>query len=450
MSKDIRLKKGVDIKLNGVAEKSYLSVPSSDIYAARPADFHGVVPKLLVREGAKVEAGTALFYDKTNEKIRFASPVSGEVIEIRRGEKRKILEIKVRPDGKDTLKNFGSANPANLSREEIIEKMLEGCVWPFVMQLPFAVIANPLDVPKGVFISAFDSAPLAADVDFTTEGKSELFQAGVDVLAKLTTGKVHLNVNGNGSPSSVFTGAQGVQINRVSGPHPAGNVGVQIHHISPMNKGEVAWSVKPQDVIAIGKLFKDGVYDAERVIALVGSQVEKPAYVKIKQGASIKTLIDTNVKAGDNRCISGNVLTGTHIPGDGFFGYYDTELTVIPEGKEQEFLGWALPGGHKFSLSRTFLSFLSPNKSYDLNTNMNGEERALVVTGEYEKLLPMDIYPMHFIKACMIGDIELLENLGVYEVSPEDFALCEFACTSKTEIQTVVREALDMVRKECS
>ncbi len=356
----------------------------------------------------------------------------------------------VKADAEITYKEFSKAEAKNLSREQIIEQMLAAGVWPFVRQRPFAVIANPVDMPKAVFISAFDSAPLACDSDFVLHGMKKEFQAGLDIVTKLTEGTTHLNIDGNSNSSEVFTNAKGVQINKISGPHPAGNVGIQIHHIDPINKGEVVWYMYPQDVIAIGRLFSEGKYDATRLVALAGSQVEKPRYYRSMQGAAITTMTEGNIKEGDNRFINGNVLTGTHIAADGNLGFYNNEISVIPEGKEQDFLGWLLPGFSKFSLSRTFFSWINPKKEYAISANMNGEERAYVVTGQYEKVLPMDVYPQHLIKAIMIGDIELMENLGIYEVAEEDFALCEFACTSKIPVQEILREGLDLVRKECS
>ena len=450
MSKDIRIKKGESIKLKGSANRVYANIPASEYYLVKPSDFTGLTPKLTVKVGDKVQAGSSLFFDKENPSVIISSPVSGEVSEIRRGEKRKILAVVVKADAEITYKEFSKAEAKDLSREQIIEQMLAAGVWPFVRQRPFAVIANPADMPKAVFISAFDSAPLACDNDFILHGMEKEFQAGLDIVTKLTEGTTHLNIDGNSNSSSVFTSAKGVQINNVSGPHPAGNVGIQIHHIDPINKGEVVWYMYPQDVIAIGRLFSKGIYDATRLIALAGSQVEKPRYYRSMQGAAIATMTKGNIKEGDNRFINGNVLTGTHIAADGNLGFYNNEISVIPEGKEQDFLGWLLPSFSKFSLSRTFFSWINPKKEYSISANMNGEERAYVVTGQYESVLPMDVYPQHLIKAIMIGDIELMENLGIYEVAEEDFALCEFACTSKIPVQEILREGLDLVRKECS
>ena len=450
MSKKIRLKKGLNINLIGEAEKVYASVKSTDNYVVKPTDFHGLTPKLAVKVGDRVKAGTTLFFDKYNDKVNFSSPVSGEVTAIERGAKRKILAVVIKADAEIAYEDFAIASSDSLSREQIIDSMLMAGVWPFVRQKPYDIIANPIDMPKSIFISAFNTAPLTIDNDFALYGMDELFQKGLDYIVKLTSGKTHLNIDGNTNPSKVFTDAKGVEINKITGAHPAGNVGVQMHHIDPINKGEVVWYLEPQDVISIARLFTEGKYDISRIIALAGPQVVKPRYYRIISGASIANLLVDNLKGGDNRIISGDVLTGQQIDENGTLGFYHTTITVIEEGKEQEFLGWILPGTHKFSASKTFLSWLNPSKKYALNANMHGEERAYVMTGEYEKVLPMDIYPTQLIKACMIEDIELMENLGIYEVSPDDLALCEFVCTSKIEVQSIIRHGLDLVRKENS
>ena len=450
MSKEIRLKKGLNINLLGEADKVYASVKPTERYVVKPTDFHALTPKLAVKVGDKVKAGTTLFFDKYNDKVNFSAPVSGEVIDIVRGAKRKILEVVLKADEVIEYEHFISDTAKSISREQIIETMLKSGVWPFVRQKPYDIVANPTDMPKAIFISAFNSAPLTIDNDFALYGMDELFQKGLDYIVQLTSGKTHLNIDGTTNPSKVFTGAKGVVINKISGAHPAGNVGIQVHHIDPINKGEVVWYLQPQDVIAIARLFTEGKYDVSRIVALAGSQVKKPKYYRTIAGATVANLLVDNINEGDNRIISGDILTGQHIDVNGTLGFYDTTITVIEEGKEQEFLGWILPGLHKFSASKTFLSWLTPSKKYTLNANMHGEERAYVMTGEYEKVLPMDIFPAHLIKACMIEDIELMENLGIYEVSPEDFALCEFVCTSKIEVQTIIRNALELVRKENS
>jgi Na+-transporting NADH:ubiquinone oxidoreductase subunit A len=378
--------------------------------------------------------------------------VSGTIHLIRRGERRKILEVVVKSDEIQEYEDFGKANPKELSREAVVERLLNSGLWPMLRQRPYSIIANPTDKPKAIFISGFDTAPLAPDLDFAVKEESETFQAGIDALIKLTEGTVHLNLNADYPPSIVFTKTKGVQQNLFSGPHPAGNVGVQIHHISPINKGDLVWVVNPLDVIIIGRLFLTGTYDATKVIALAGSEIKKPRYFIVKSGVCIRSIITNNlVHTPDKvRVISGNVLTGTKVSDEGFLGYYDNMVTAITEGNHYDFVGWATPGLNKFSMSRTFFSWLMPDKKFTLHTNLNGGERAYVMTGQYEKVLPMDIYPVHLIKAILAKDIEKMENLGIYEVVEEDFALCEYVCTSKTEVQSILREGIDLMIKELS
>ncbi|MCC7333373.1 MAG: Na(+)-translocating NADH-quinone reductase subunit A [Flavobacteriales bacterium] len=449
MSKEIKIRKGVDIKLKGVAEKIYANPVNVSEIVLKPENFPTLIPKLLVKVGDKVKAGSPLFCDKENDKILFTSPISGEVVEINRAEKRRIVDVKVKSDGQSSYESFKQADTSSLTREEIIENLLKSGVWPFIRQRPYDVIANPAVKPKAIFISTFDSAPLAPDYSFVVHGQTEIFQAGLNALAKLTDGKVHLNNSGNDNVDAAFSGAKNVQINRFYGPHPAGNVGIQAHHIDPVNKGEVVWVLRALDVLTIGKLFKEGKFDASRTVAFVGSKVKSPKYIKTVLGAKITDIVSGNVEDG-GRFISGNPLSGSQISANGHLGFYDYQLSVIPEGGNDQFFGWIAPGFDKFSLSRTFCSWLTPNKEYDLNTNCNGEERAFVVTGEYEKVFPMDIYPVYLVKAMITEDIDRMEQLGVYEVAPEDFALCEYACTSKISTQKIVREALNLVKKECS
>lgn len=449
MSKTIKISRGADIKLKGAAEHILIIAEQPETVSIKPTDFHGLTPKLAVKVGDEVSAGSELFYSKYNEKIKFTSPVSGEIVEIKRGDKRKILEIKVLADKKNKHIDFGKSDPNSLSREEIISKLLSSGVWPLIRQRPYSNIANPFDKPKSIFISGFKSAPLATDVDFILHGQGELFQFGINAISKLTDGKVHLNLHADHKATGVLSNCKGVQINKFSGPHPSGNVGIQIHHVDPINKGEKVWYMDSQTVLTIGALFKDGIYDATRIVALTGSQVKKPKYYKTVIGVSLKNLLADQVEIGNNRIISGDVLSGTKTSSESYLGFYDDQITVIPEGVTPEFMGWLAPGTEKFSLSKTFFSWLTPNKEYDLTTALNGEERAFVMSGQYENVLPMDIYPVHLLKAILAEDIEQMENLGIYEVAPEDFALCEYSCTSKIDVQHIVRKGLDLIEKEC-
>lgn len=450
MSTTFIIKKGLDIKLLGEAEKTVVDL-NAEKFAVKPPDFTGVFPKVLVKEGDAVKAGTPLFFDKYRDDIYFTAPVSGKVEAIKRGAKRKLLEIIIDSDNKFEAVDFGKEDIGSLNREQIIEKMLKSGVWPVLRQRPYSVIAKPTEKPKSIFVAAYDSSPLAPDYDLIVHGHGEEFQAGLDVLTKLTDGTVHLNVDAKRTTSKVFTNSKNVQINTFSGPHPSGNVSVHISKLDPINKGEVVWYLYPQDVLTIGRLFLSGKYDAERVIALAGSEVQNPKYYKTYVGASIKGMVNGNVSDKQKRYISGTVLTGEKIESDGYVGFYDSMITVIPEGKYHEFFGWIAPGFTKFSFSRTFASrWLSPNKKRRLDTNLHGGERAFVMTGQFEKVFPFDIYPMQLIKAVMVEDIDLMENLGIYEIDHEDFALCEVIDTSKTEIQSIIRKGLDLMRIEMS
>jgi Na+-transporting NADH:ubiquinone oxidoreductase subunit A len=445
-----KIRKGLNISLAGKAEKFFGKVNASELYAVKPGDFHGLVPKLEVKEGSVVKAGTALFVDKNQPDIRFTSPVSGKVIAINRGERRVILEVVVKADNSIEYESFQAGNPLSLSRDEILKNLLMSGLWPAIRQRPYNIVASPKDIPKSIFVSAFDTAPLAPDFDFVVQGAETDFQVGINALSKLTLGKVHVNVSDEYPASHAFTHVHNARTNYFRGPHPAGNVSVQMQRIDPLNKGEVIWVVSPQDVITIGRLFMKGVYDASRLIALTGSEVTNPRYYRIIAGASVKSLTDGNVSKSHHRYISGNPLTGSQVPHSGFIGYYDSQLTVIPEGDHFEFLGWALPGFNKYSFSRSFWSWLTPEHKYTVDTNIHGGQRAFVITGLYEKVFPLNIYPMQLLKAIIAQDIDQMEKLGIYEVAEEDFALCEFICPSKTEMQTLIREGLDLMKQEMS
>jgi len=449
MSKPIKIRKGLNIKLKGKAEKILVKAVPSDRYAVKPTDFPGLTPKMLVKEGDAVKAGTALFMDKNRPEVLFASPVSGTVEAVVRGEKRRILEVVVKSDGLDVSEDFSGVKPENLTKETVTEYLLKGGVWSYIRQRPYSIIANPQDTPKSVFISCFDTAPLAPDYDYIFQNVDPDFQTGIDTLAKLTSGKVHLCVHTEYPPAATFMKAKNVEIHEFSGPHPASNVGVQIHHIDPVNRGEAVWCVNPQDVAIIGRLMNKAEYDASKTVVLCGSEINKPRYYKVKGGCRM-TAFAENVKPGNVRYISGNVLTGTHVAADGYLGFYDSQVTVIPEGDHYEFMGWAMPGFGKYSAGRTFFSWLCPNREYDLDTNTHGGLRSIVMTGQYERVFPMDIYPEHLVKAILAGEIEKMEQLGIYEVAEEDFALCEFVCTSKMDLQSIIRDGMNMMIKEMS
>ena len=447
MSKDIRIKKGLNIKLVGEAEQTTTNTSLSSVYAIKPEDFHGIIPKLIAKEGTEVKAGEALFHSKSDERILFPSPVSGKVVEVVRGARRKVLAMKIASSSTQEYKDFGISNVDNMSAEEVKNKLFSSGCWPFVKQRPYDVIANPNQAPKAIFVSGYNSAPLAADFDYTLKGKETELQTALTALGKLTEGKVHVSIANKAV--SPFANLKGIEIHTVSGPHPVGNVGTQISKLDPINKGEVVWVVNPQDLVVIGELFLTGKFNATRTVALTGSKFNNPKYVTAIAGATISDIVKGNLEANNSRIISGNVLSGKQVSNDGFIGYYDNQITAIPEGDDYEFFGWNKPIFNKISTSRALtFSWLNSKKKYDLNTNTNGEHRAFVVTGSYEEVFPLDIYPMQLLKACMYKDLDEMEALGAYEVAPEDFALTEFICVSKQPHQKIIREGLDLMREE--
>ena len=447
MSKDISIKKGLDISLVGDAKQVTTQILAGGVYAIRPSDFHGITVKLVAKEGSEVKAGDTLFYSKSDDRILFPSPVSGKVTDVIRGERRRVLAIIIAGNITQEYKDFGVKDVDKMSPEEVKNHLLSSGCWPFVKQRPYDVIANPNQSPKAIFISAYDSAPLAADLDYTLKGKELELQLALTAVGKLSEGKVHVSVGEN--TNSPFSNLEGIELHKVSGPHPVGNVGTQISQIDPINKGEVIWVVSPQDLLVIGELLLSGKLNVTRTIALTGSKFNKPKYVTAIAGAQINGLVENNLENNNTRIISGNVLSGNHIKEEDFIGYYDNQITAIPEGDDYEFFGWNKPIFNKISTSRALtFSWLTPKKKYDLNTNTNGEHRAFVITGSYEKVFPLDIYPMQLLKACMYKDLDEMEALGAYEVAPEDFALTEFICVSKQPHQKIIREGLDLMREE--
>lgn len=449
MSTITTIKKGLEIKLVGEAEKTITEVHAKRV-ALKPTDFTGVFPKLLVKEGDTVKAGSPVFFDKYRDNIVFTSPVSGVISEIKRGAKRKLLEIRIDADSAKESIDFGSSDPKKLNKESVSEKLLKSGLWSMIKQRPYSVIANPTEKPKAIYISGFDNAPLGPDYDFILTGKGEDFQAGIDALSKLTDGKVNLNIHADLSKAKVLLNSDNVQLNQFKGKFPSGMIGPQIAAIDPINKGEVVWVVNAQDVLSIGKLFLTGKYDSEKLIAVTGSEVLKPRYIKTSTGVCLDDILQDHVSDGENRFISGNPLTGSQVDSKGYLGWYDNQITVLPEGTDSRFVGWITPNFDLFSVSKAMFSWLSPNKKYTLNTNTNGGERAFVMTGQFEKVFPFDIYPMQLIKAVMAEDIDMMEQLGIYEVEAEDFALIEFISTSKIEVQTIIHNGLEFLRKELS
>ncbi|ERM84898.1 Na(+)-translocating NADH-quinone reductase subunit A [Rhodonellum psychrophilum GCM71 = DSM 17998] len=452
MSKLVKLKKGFDIKLVGKAEKKIVDFLPVQTFAIKPTDFIGMQrPKVVVNEGDIVKAGAPLLFDKAMDQVLYVSPVSGEIVEIKRGEKRKLLEIKILADKEisfESFQKYSEQELKSLSKQDALAQLTKGGVWPQFIQRPFGIVANPSDSPKAIFVSGFDTHPLAPDLSFTLKGMERFFQAGIDVLKKLTTGIVHLNVNADSEGSSVFSKIQGAQINSFSGPHPAGNVGVQIHHLNPVSKGEIAWTISPFGVVQVGKLFLEGIYDASKIIAITGSEAKITAYTKTYLGACVDKFVAGNLVKEHTRVISGNVLTGEKINKDGYLGYYHNQITLIPEGDYYEFLGWMKPTASKLSYHRALglLSFLTPNKEFVLDSNVRGEERAFVQTGVFESVTPMDILPVYLLKAILAEDYDEMEELGIYELVEEDLALCEFVDVSKHPVQEILRKGIDLIQ----
>ena len=446
MSNNIYLKKGLDLPINGEAAQNTKKVIVPDVVAVKPTDFRGLVPKLLVREGDKVLAGTPVLADKMSQNILFASPVSGTVAEVVRGEKRKLLEVRIKADAQQEYVDFGVKKVAEMTAEQVKASLLEAGLWPAITQRPYGIIANPEVKPKAIFVSAFATAPLAADPEFALAADLEHIQTAVKALAKLTDGGVHVSVN---SASSAFAKLEGATLHTFEGKHPAGNVGVQIHHIAPIQKGETVWTVSLVMLAAIGKLFNTGKYDVRRKIAVTGPKVEGPAYVEGYPGIAIKDLKDFYNAAEELRYVSGDVLTGTNVGAEGFLGFFDNQVTILEEGNKYELLGWAKPVRcSQFSASRTYFSWLTPNKKYDMDTNLHGGPRAFVMNDLYSKVLPMDLYPVYLLKACLANDIDKMEKFGIYEVIEEDLALCEYVCPSKIYIQQIITDGIALMLKE--
>ena len=449
MSNNIYLKKGLDLPIAGEAVQQTKKVIVPDIVAVKPTDFRGLVPKLLVREGDKVLAGTPVLADKMSQNILFASPVSGTVAEVVRGEKRKLLEVRIKADAQQEYVDFGVKQVSDMTAEQIKESILAAGLWPAIIQRPYGIIANPEVKPKAIFVSAFNTAPLAANMEFVLKDEFSNIQTAINALNKLTDGGVHLSLNAANYSGTPFHRLDNVIQHTFEGKHPAGNVGVQIHHISPVKKGETVWTVSLLMLAAIGRLFNTGKYDLRRKIAVTGPMAINPAYVEALPGTAIKALVDFYDPSLDLRYVSGDVLTGTNVGKGGFTGFYDNQVTILEEGDKYELLGWAKPFRPKlFSTSRTYFSWLTPNKKYDMDTNLHGGPRAFVVNDVYSKVLPMELYPVYLLKACLAKDIDKMEKYGIYEVLEEDLALCEYVCPSKIYIQQIITDGIALMLKE--
>lgn len=447
MSNNIVLKRGLDLPVNGAAALKTSKTVAADVVAIKPTDFRGCTLRLLVREGDKVLAGSPVLADKKCPDIIFASPVSGTVAEIVRGDRRKLLAVLIKADAQNEAIDFGKKNVAGMKAEEIKEQLLKSGVWPFIVQRPYGILADPTVQPKAIFISAFSTAPLAADLEYTLGAEVENIQTAVDALAKLTAGGVHVCTN---SASSKFSALKGVKAHVVEGKHPAGNVGVQISHISPIVKGDTVWTVSLQGAAAIGKLLNTGKLDLARKIAVTGPRANDPAYVEALPGTPMSEFACFAAQGeSDIRWVSGDVLSGTAVGADGYLGFFDNQVTLLSEGNYYEMLGWAKPARPKLhSFARTYFSWLCPKKKYDMDTNTHGGVRPFVLSDVYSKVLPMDIYPVYLCKACLTNNIDDMEKFGIYEVLPEDLALCEYVDPSKIEIQSIIADGIALMLKE--
>ena len=447
MANVIKLRKGLDINLKGKAAEELVTVKEPGFYALVPDDFPGVTPKVVVKEQEYVMAGGPLFIDKNHPEVKFVSPVSGVVTSVERGARRKVMNIVVEAAAEQDYEEFGKQDVARMNADRVKELLLQSGMFAFIKQRPYDVIADPAVAPRAIFVSAFDSNPLAPEFEFALKGEEANFQTGLDALAKIA--KTYLGISVK-QKSAALTQAKNVTITAFDGPNPAGNVGVQINRVAPVVKGETVWTIDPQAVIFIGRLMNTGRVDMTRTVAVTGSEVLKPAYTKLRVGALLTGVFAGNVtKDKELRYISGNVLTGKQVSPNGFLGAFHSQVSVIPEGNDiHEMLGWIMPRFNQFSVNHSYFSWLLGKKEYTIDARIKGGERHMIMSGEYDKVFPMDILPEFLIKAIIAGDIDRMEALGIYEVAPEDFALCEFVDSSKLELQRIVRAGLDMLRAE--
>lgn len=452
----IKLKRGLDIPIEGFPSTQIIKSIVSETVAVKPTDFKGLIPKLMVKEGDSVKAGTVLFIDKKRPEVKFTSPASGTVCEIVRGEKRRLLEVRIKTDSETDYVKFDIPKLDNITDKNVIEILLESGLWPCIIQRPYGIVANPDTLPKAIYISTFDTAPLAADYDYTLREEIETLQTAINVLAKIAPNKIHMGLNAKTHACSPFHKLLNVEFHTFDGPHPAGNVGIQLNHVCPINKGDIVWTINMHHLAFIGRLFRNGIVDMQQTIAVGGPRVSTPGYIKCLAGmplSEISCLVNDNMTKLQQGCevrfISGNVLTGKNVGKDGYLGFYDNCITLITEGNYHELFGWAkIIRPKKFSFASTYFSWLTPKKKYKVDSNINGGVRAFVMSDKYSKVLPMDIYPVYLLKAILAQDIEKMEQLGIYEVVEEDFALCEYIDPSKIEIQSIIANGIDTMIKE--
>ena len=446
MANVIKLRKGLDINLKGKAFGEKTPLKACAEYALTPDAFVGMIPKVVVKAGDIVKAGDALFVNKQYPDVKFASPVSGQVSEVVGGERRKVLCVKIKADAEQQFTDFGKKNVANLDGEDVKDALLEAGLFGYIDQLPYAVSTTPEAKPKAIFVSALRDKPLAADFEVELQGNEQDFQTGLTALSKMA--KTYLGI-GAKQTADALVNAKDVEVTVFDGKCPAGNVGVQVNHLDPVNKGEVVWTVDPTAVIFFGRLFNTGKVNLTRTVAVCGDQVKKPCYLDVLVGTPLGFILNGNVEEGNVRIINGNVLTGTKATKDDYLGAHTSEVTVIAEGDQaDEILGWIMLRTKQFSVNRSYFSWLCGKKQYALDSRIKGGERHMIMSGEYDKVLPMDIYGEYLIKSIIAEDIDKMEQLGIYEVAPEDFALAEFVDSSKLELQKIVRNGLNMLRKE--
>ena len=439
----IFIKKGHDIRIAGIPSKDVLSIPGSDTVAISPKTFRGVKPKRMVSEGDRVQIGSPLFFDKTKPEVKWASPANGTVQTIQFGARHVIEKIEIKIEGNDSIsgQSFTFDQLASSDRPTILNRILEANLFPLIRQRPFNKVANPKDSPRDIFISAVNTAPLSVDLRTVIESEKEAFQAGITALSKLTDGRVFVT-------SRNVIELQNAEVQTISGPHPAGNVGIQIHHSKPIKPHDIIWTVDAQHVITLGKLFLTGSYQPNVVVSVGGSGATNPQTVFAKVGANIGSLITNQDMDEPARLVSGDILTGHTVEKDNFLGFYDSSVSIILDSVDRPLMGMLALGSYesKYSLTNSFLTF--GEKLFNFNTAQNGELRAMVPINAWEKVLPMDVYPNALYRAILAQDIEEMEQLGMWECDDEDFALCTFACPSKIDVGEVIRQGLNLLEVE--
>ena len=443
----IKLKKGLDIPLAGSPKQEISTGNTINTVAVLGEEYIGMRPTMAVEVGDTVKKGQVLFEDKKTPGVKFTAPVAGTVKEINRGAKRVLQSVVIEAAGNDAVQfaKYSANELAGISREQVVQNMVDSGLWVALRTRPFSQTPAIDSTPRAIFVNAMDTNPLAADPEVVIAADSEAFSHGLTVLAKLTEGKLYLSKKAGANIPSV---AQ-AQVAEFDGPHPAGLVGTHIHLLDPVSAKKVVWHIGYQDVIAIGKLFTTGELHSERVIALAGPAVKSPRLVKTILGASVAEQTAGELADGQNRIISGSVLSGSTAHGvHGYLGRFHTQVSVLAEGYDKEFLGWIAPGATKFSVTRAYLSHLSPKRLFNMTTTTNGSSRAMVPIGNYERVMPLDILPTLLLRDLISGDTDGAQTLGCLELDEEDLALCTFVCPGKYDYGTILRNCLTTIQKE--